>query len=152
MVQKVLLCDRLAGRRYFRRAADGCPIRYRHDHRHGDGCLGSRCVTCSITVTNVGTGIQKTSRAIRAVISLRPHCHYGTYVVATRATGFAESRSQPVSAQRGRDDKLNLTLGGGGVAGKRSSQRYGDDSGYLNEHVWHNVGLKSGPESAHQRT
>jgi hypothetical protein len=65
----------------------------------------------AITVTNVGTGIQKsfvTDQNGNFVASSLP---FGTYVVATRASGFAESKSQPVVLNVGATVQVNLTLG-----------------------------------------
>jgi len=65
----------------------------------------------AITVTNVGTGIQKnyvTDENGNFVASSLP---YGTYVVATSATGFAENKSQPVVLSVGATVQVNLTLG-----------------------------------------
>jgi hypothetical protein len=63
-----------------------------------------------ITVTNVGTGIQKnfvTDQNGNFVASSLP---YGTYVVATHASGFAESKSQPVVLNVGATVQVNLTV------------------------------------------
>src|ERR1700688_4555806 len=72
---------------------------------------GAVVAHAAITVTNVGTGIQKsfvTDQNGNFVASSLP---FGTYVVATRATGFAESKSQPVVLSVGATVQVNLTLG-----------------------------------------
>ena len=59
---------------------------------------GAVVAHAAITVTNVGTGIQKsyvTDQNGNFVASSLP---YGTYVVTTHASGFAESKSQPVAS------------------------------------------------------
>jgi hypothetical protein len=71
---------------------------------------GAVVAHAAITVTNVGTGIQKsfvTDQNGNFVASSLP---FGTYVVATRASGFAESKSQPVVLNVGATVQLNLTL------------------------------------------
>jgi hypothetical protein len=72
---------------------------------------GAVVAHAAITVTNVGTGIQKsfvTDQNGNFVASSLP---FGTYVVATRASGFAESKSQPVVLNVGATVQVNLTLG-----------------------------------------
>jgi Carboxypeptidase regulatory-like domain/TonB dependent receptor len=72
---------------------------------------GAVVAHAAITVTNVGTGIQKsfvTDQNGNFVASSLPS---GTYVVATRASGFAESKSQPVVLNVGATVQVNLTLG-----------------------------------------
>jgi len=72
---------------------------------------GAVLAHAAITVTNVGTGIQKsfvTDQNGNFVASSLP---FGTYVVATRASGFAESKSQPVVLNVGATVQVNLTLG-----------------------------------------
>jgi hypothetical protein len=72
---------------------------------------GAVVAHAAITVTNVGTAIQKsfvTDQNGNFVASSLP---YGTYVVAARATGFAESKSQPVVLNVGATVQVNLTLG-----------------------------------------
>src|ERR1039457_1956800 len=72
---------------------------------------GAVVAHAAITVTNVGTGIQKsfvTDRNGNFVASSLP---YGTYVVMIRASGFAENKSQPVALNVGATVQLNLTLG-----------------------------------------
>ncbi len=72
---------------------------------------GAVVAHAAITVTNVGTGIQKsfvTDQNGNFVASSLP---YGTYVVATSASGFAESKSQPVVLNVGATVQVNLTLG-----------------------------------------
>jgi hypothetical protein len=71
---------------------------------------GAIVPSAAITVTNVGTGLQKsfvTNQNGGFVASSLP---YGTYVVATHATGFAESKSQPVLLSVGATVQVNLTL------------------------------------------
>jgi hypothetical protein len=71
---------------------------------------GAVVARAAITVTNVGTGIQKsfvTDQNGNFVASSLP---FGTYVVATRTSGFAESKSQPVVLNVGATVQLNLTL------------------------------------------
>jgi hypothetical protein len=71
---------------------------------------GAVVAHAAITVTNVGTGIQKsfvTDQNGNFVASSLP---FGTYVVATRASGFAESKGQPVVLNVGATVQLNLTL------------------------------------------
>ncbi|MGB6632993.1 MAG: carboxypeptidase-like regulatory domain-containing protein, partial [Terriglobales bacterium] len=72
---------------------------------------GAVVAHAAITVTNVGTGIQKsfvTDQSGNFVASSLP---YGTYVVATSASGFADSKSQPVVLNVGATVQVNLTLG-----------------------------------------
>ncbi len=72
---------------------------------------GAVVAHAAITVTNMGTGIQKsfvTDQNGNFVASSLP---FGTYVVATRASGFAESKSQPVLLNVGATVQVNLTLG-----------------------------------------
>jgi hypothetical protein len=72
---------------------------------------GAVVAHAAITVTNLNTGIQKsfvTDQNGNFVASSLP---YGTYVVATRASGFAESKSQPVVLNVGATVQVNLTLG-----------------------------------------
>jgi hypothetical protein len=71
---------------------------------------GAVVAHAAITVTNVGTGIQKsfvTDQNGNFVASSLP---YGTYVVAIRASGFAENKSQPVVLSVGATVQVNLTL------------------------------------------
>src|SRR3984885_6672427 len=71
---------------------------------------GAVVAHAAITVTNVGTGIQKsyvTDQNGNFVASSLP---YGTYVVATHASGFAESKSQPVVLNVGATVQVNLTV------------------------------------------
>ena len=71
---------------------------------------GAVVAHAAITVTNVGTGIQKsfvTDQNGNFVASSLP---YGTYVVTTHASGFAESKSQPVVLNVGATVQVNLTL------------------------------------------
>jgi hypothetical protein len=71
---------------------------------------GAVVAHAAITVTNVGTGIQKsfvTDQNGNFVASSLP---FGTYVVASSATGFAESKSQPVVLNVGATVQLNLKL------------------------------------------
>ena len=72
---------------------------------------GAVVADAAITVTNTGTGIQKsfvTDQNGNFVASSLP---YGTYVVATSASGFADSKSQPVGLSVGATVQVNLTLG-----------------------------------------
>jgi hypothetical protein len=72
---------------------------------------GAVVAHAAITVTNVRTGIQKsfvTDQNGNFVASSLP---YGTYVVTTQASGFAESKSQPVVLSVGATVQVNLTLG-----------------------------------------
>ena len=72
---------------------------------------GAFVAHATITVTNEGTGIQKsyvTAQSGNFVASSLP---YGTYVVETRASGFADSKSQPVVLNVGATVQVNLTLG-----------------------------------------
>jgi Carboxypeptidase regulatory-like domain/TonB dependent receptor-like, beta-barrel len=71
---------------------------------------GAVVAHAAITVTNVGTGIQKnfvTDQSGNFVASSLP---YGTYVVTLRASGFAENKSQPVVLNVGATVQLNLTI------------------------------------------
>jgi hypothetical protein len=71
---------------------------------------GALMPSAAITVTNVGTGIEKkltTDQNGNFVASSLP---YGTYVVAVQASGFAETKSQPVILNVGSTVKVNLTL------------------------------------------
>ena len=71
---------------------------------------GAVVAHAAITVTNVGTGIQKsyvTDQNGNFVASSLP---YGTYVVTTHASGFAESKSQPVVLNVGATVQVNLTV------------------------------------------
>ncbi|MFZ3340486.1 MAG: TonB-dependent receptor [Terriglobales bacterium] len=71
---------------------------------------GAVVAHAAITVTNVGTGIQKsfvTDQNGNFVASSLP---YGTYVVATHASGFAEGKSQPVVLSVGATVQVNQRL------------------------------------------
>ena len=71
---------------------------------------GAVIAHAAITVTNVGTGIQKsyvTDQNGNFVASSLP---YGTYVVATHASGFAEGKSQPVVLSVGATVQVNQRL------------------------------------------
>jgi len=71
---------------------------------------GAVVVHAAITVTNVGTGIEKsfvTDQNGNFVASSLP---FGRYVVAIRASGFAENKSQPVVLNVGATVQVNLTL------------------------------------------
>jgi hypothetical protein len=64
----------------------------------------------AITVTNTGTGIQKsyvTDQNGNFVASSLP---FGKYEVAIKASGFAENKSQPVTLNVGATIQVNLTL------------------------------------------
>jgi hypothetical protein len=72
---------------------------------------GAVVAHAAITATNVGTGIKKslvTDQNGNFVASALP---YGTYIVETRASGFADSKSQPVELSVGATVQVNLTLG-----------------------------------------
>ena len=72
---------------------------------------GAVVAHAAVTATNVGTGIQKsliTDQNGNFVASALP---YGTYIVETRASGFADSKSQPVVLNVGATVQVNLTLG-----------------------------------------
>jgi len=72
---------------------------------------GAALARAAITATNVGTGIKKsyvTDQNGNFVASSLP---YGTYVVETRASGFADGKSQPVELSVGATVQVNLTLG-----------------------------------------
>jgi hypothetical protein len=72
---------------------------------------GAVVAHAALTVENVGTGIRKnfvTDQNGNFVASSLP---YGTYVVTIGATGFAESKSQPVVLSVGATVQVNLTLG-----------------------------------------
>ncbi|MGA9356446.1 MAG: TonB-dependent receptor [Terriglobales bacterium] len=71
---------------------------------------GAIVASASITVTNVGTGFQKTLVTNQTGNFVASSLPYGTYVVATHATGFAESKSQPVLLSVGATVQVNLTL------------------------------------------
>ncbi|MGA7685348.1 MAG: TonB-dependent receptor [Terriglobales bacterium] len=71
---------------------------------------GAIVPSAAITVTNVGTGLQKSMVTNQSGIFVASSLPYGTYVVATRATGFAESKSQPVVLSVGATVQVNLTL------------------------------------------
>jgi len=64
----------------------------------------------AITVTNVGTGIQQNLTSDQNGNFVASALPYGTYVVAVQASGFAETKSQPVILNVGSTVKLNLTL------------------------------------------
>jgi len=79
---------------------------------------GAVVAKAALTVENVGTGIQKsfvTDQSGNFVASSLP---YGTYVVAIRASGFAENKSQPVVLNVGATVQVNLTLA---VAGSQET-------------------------------
>jgi hypothetical protein len=79
---------------------------------------GAVVARAAITVTNVGTGIQKnfaTDQNGNFVASSLP---YGTYVITIRAGGFAEAKSQPVVLNVGSTVQVNLALA---VAGSQES-------------------------------
>jgi hypothetical protein len=72
---------------------------------------GAVVAHAAVTVTNVGTGIQKsyvTDQSGNFVASSLP---YGKYEVAVKASGFAENKSQAVVLNVGATIQLNLTLG-----------------------------------------
>jgi hypothetical protein len=71
---------------------------------------GAIVPSATITVTNVGTGLQKSIVTNQSGIFVASSLPYGTYVVATHATGFAESKSQPVVLSVGATVQVNLTL------------------------------------------
>jgi hypothetical protein len=71
---------------------------------------GAIVPNATITVTNVGTGLQKSIVTNQSGIFVASSLPYGTYVVATHATGFAESKSQPVVLSVGATVQVNLTL------------------------------------------
>jgi len=64
----------------------------------------------AITVSNVGTGIQKSLTSDQNGNFVASSLPYGTYVVAVQASGFAESKSQPVVLNVGSKINVNLTL------------------------------------------
>src|SRR5580704_720889 len=72
---------------------------------------GAVVARAEITVTNVGTGIQKTFVTDQNGNFVASALPYGTYVVATHASGFAESKSAPVVLSVGATVQVNLTLG-----------------------------------------
>src|ERR1700730_4641715 len=79
---------------------------------------GAVVAHAAITVTNVGTGIQKsfvTDQNGNFVASSLP---FGTYVVATRASGFAETKSAPIVLNVGATVNVNLAVA---VAGSQES-------------------------------
>jgi hypothetical protein len=79
---------------------------------------GAVVAHAAITVTNVGTGIQKsfvTDQNGNFVASSLP---YGTYVVATHASGFAETKSAPIVLNVGATVNVNLAVA---VAGSQES-------------------------------
>jgi hypothetical protein len=71
---------------------------------------GAIVPSAAITVTNVGTGLEKSMVTNQSGIFVASSLPYGTYVVATHATGFAESKSQPVLLSVGATVQVNLTL------------------------------------------
>lgn len=71
---------------------------------------GAAVPHAAITVTNVGTGIRKSFVTDQNGIFVASSLPYGSYVVAIRATGFAESKSQPVTLNVGATVQVNLTL------------------------------------------
>ena len=64
----------------------------------------------TITVTNVGTGIEKKLTTDQNGSFVASSLPYGTYVVGVQAGGFAETKSQPVVLNVGSMVQLNLTL------------------------------------------
>jgi hypothetical protein len=72
---------------------------------------GAVVAHAAITVTNVATGIQKSFVCDQNGNFVASSLPYGTYVVTTRASGFAESKSQPVELSVGATVHVNLTLG-----------------------------------------
>ena len=71
---------------------------------------GAVVARATITVTNVGTGIQKSFVADQNGYFVASSLPYGRYVVATHASGFAESKTQPVVLNVGATVQVNLTL------------------------------------------
>jgi hypothetical protein len=71
---------------------------------------GAAVPKAAITVTNVGTGIQKSFVTDQNGIFVASSLPYGSYVVAIRASGFAESKSQPVVLSVGATVQVNLSL------------------------------------------
>ena len=71
---------------------------------------GAVVANAAITVTNQGTGIQKSLTSNQNGGFVASSLPYGTYVVAVNATGFAESKSQPVVLNVGATINVNLTL------------------------------------------
>ena len=71
---------------------------------------GALVAHAAITVRNEGTGIQKSLTSDQSGNFVASSLPYGTYVVAVNASGFAESKSQPVILNVGSTIKLNLIL------------------------------------------
>lgn len=71
---------------------------------------GAVVARATITVTNVGTGIQKSFVADQNGYFVASSLPYGRYVVATHASGFAESKTQPVVLNVGATVQVSLTL------------------------------------------
>ena len=64
----------------------------------------------TVTVTNVGTGIQTDLAADQRGIFVASALPFGTYVVAVKASGFAETKSSPIKISVGAMVQLNLVL------------------------------------------
>jgi hypothetical protein len=71
---------------------------------------GAVVAGAAITVTNVGTGIQKSFVSDQGGNFVASSLPYGTYVVAIRASGFAENKSQAIVLNVGATVQVNLTL------------------------------------------
>ena len=63
-----------------------------------------------VTVTNVNTGIQTDLAADQRGIFVASDLPFGTYVVAVKASGFAETKSSPIKISVGAMVQLNLVL------------------------------------------
>jgi hypothetical protein len=64
----------------------------------------------AVTVTNVNTGIQTDLAADQRGIFVASDLPFGTYVVAVKASGFAETKSSPIKISVGAMVQLNLVL------------------------------------------
>src|SRR6202522_1175048 len=64
----------------------------------------------TVTVTNVGTGIHTDLVADQRGIFVASDLPFGTYVVAVKASGFAETKSNPIKINVGAMVQINLVL------------------------------------------
>ena len=71
---------------------------------------GALVARATVTVTNLGTGIQKSFVSDQNGNFVASSLPYGTYVVGISASGFAEAKSQPVVLNVGSTVNLNLRL------------------------------------------
>jgi hypothetical protein len=64
----------------------------------------------TVTVTNIGTGIQTNLVADQRGIFVASDLPFGTYVVAVKSSGFTETKSSPIKLSVGAMVQINLAL------------------------------------------